>query len=154
MLRQLNRFSGRQNGYTDRRTIWCAPVGARPCRAFLKSHTSRLQPKQRSAIHAKTSTKANRRGYLPSCRYNGASPLRRTQCLLKYCTSRSCCLACSREEKVPRLRRLPVAASFLREYKRNCPDLSLRIMPDIDAGTTRRVAQCGLVQSRPGFTEQ
>ena len=30
--------------------------------------------------------------------------------------------------KVPRLRRFP-DASFLREYKRNCPDSSFRIMP-------------------------
>src|SRR6185503_3092592 len=48
---------------------------------------------------------------------------------LKYCTSRSRCLAFSSVEKVPRLRRFPVDASFLREYNRNSPDLSLRIMP-------------------------
>ena len=78
------------------------------------------------------------------------SRLRCTQCLLKYCTSRSCCFACSREEKVPRLRRLPVAPSFLREYKRNCPDLSLRIMPDIDASTTRRAAPTMRSHTRSG----
>lgn len=47
---------------------------------------------------------------------------------LKYCTSRSCCLACSSVLNVPRLRRLPVAGSFLREYRRNCPDFSFRII--------------------------
>jgi hypothetical protein len=50
------------------------------------------------------------------------------QCFLKYCTSRSCCLAFSNVENVPRLRRLPVEASFFREYRRNSPDFSLRIM--------------------------
>ena len=45
---------------------------------------------------------------------------------------------------MPRLRRFPEDASFFREYKRNCPDLSLRIMRDIDAGTKRRVAQNNL----------
>src|ERR1700677_1488585 len=50
------------------------------------------------------------------------------QCRLKYWTSRSCCFAFSIVAKVPRLRRLPVEASFLREYKRNWPDLSFRII--------------------------
>src|SRR5579863_2832785 len=62
------------------------------------------------------------------------------QCLLKYCTSRSCCLACSSVAKVPRLRRLPVEVSFLREYKRNWPDLSLRIMQRLDAAPRGEVA--------------
>ncbi|MER8426366.1 hypothetical protein NKI50_08525 [Mesorhizobium sp. M0563] len=37
------------------------------------------------------------------------------QCFLKYCTSRSCFSAASRLSNVPRLRRLPVFSSFLRE---------------------------------------
>ena len=36
--------------------------------------------------------------------------------------------AATREENVPRFFRLPVLASFLREYKRYSPDCSLRIM--------------------------
>ena len=36
-------------------------------------------------------------------------------CRLKYCTSRSCCSACARVSKVPRLRRRPVFGSTLRE---------------------------------------
>src|SRR5436190_39027 len=52
------------------------------------------------------------------------------QCRLKYCTSRSCFMAASLLEKVPRLRRFPVCGSTLREYRRYCPDLSLRIMTD------------------------
>ena len=55
------------------------------------------------------------------------------QCLLKYCTARSCCFAFSKVEKVPRLRRLPVLAFFFLEYSRNSPDLSLRIMFRFDA---------------------
>jgi hypothetical protein len=54
--------------------------------------------------------------------------LRRLQCRLKYCTARSWASAFSRVANVPRLRRLPVFASFLREYKRYCPDGSLRII--------------------------
>jgi hypothetical protein len=34
---------------------------------------------------------------------------------LKNCTARSCFCAAAREENVPRLRRFPVLASFLRE---------------------------------------
>ena len=37
---------------------------------------------------------------------------------LKYCTARSCFFAAAKEEKVPRFLRLPVLASFLREYRR------------------------------------
>src|SRR5450432_2870514 len=40
---------------------------------------------------------------------------RRAQCRLKYCTSRSCFSAAARDLKVPRLRRLPVLGSVLRE---------------------------------------
>src|SRR6202035_1881034 len=47
---------------------------------------------------------------------------------LKYCTARSCALAFSIVEKVPRLRRFPVFAFFLREYKRYSPDFSFRII--------------------------
>jgi len=55
------------------------------------------------------------------------------QCRLKNCTARSCCLAVSSVENVPRLRRFP-EASFLREYRRYCPDLSLRIMSGVMPG--------------------
>jgi len=48
--------------------------------------------------------------------------------LLKYCTARSCFTAAAREENVPKFFRLPVFASFLREYKRYSPDCSFRIM--------------------------
>jgi len=41
-----------------------------------------------------------------------------TQCLLKYCTARSCCSAFTRELNVPRLRRLPVEGFFFFEYSR------------------------------------
>jgi len=47
---------------------------------------------------------------------------------LKYWTSRSCRLACTSVENVPRLRRLPVEASFFLEYKRYSPVLSFRII--------------------------
>jgi hypothetical protein len=47
---------------------------------------------------------------------------------LKNWMARSCALAFSREEKVPRLRLLPVLMFFLREYKRYSSDFSLRIM--------------------------
>jgi hypothetical protein len=50
------------------------------------------------------------------------------QCLLKNCTARSCFFAAVKEENVPRFLRFPVLSSFLREYKRNSPDLSLRII--------------------------
>src|SRR5580698_6290240 len=63
------------------------------------------------------------------------------QCLLKYCTARSCCFAFSRVEKVPRLRRLPVLTFFFLEYSRNSPDFSLRIMFHFDACLTGSVAQ-------------
>jgi hypothetical protein len=52
------------------------------------------------------------------------------QCFLKYWTSRSCCFAFSKLENVPRLRRFPVDSSFLREYRRYSPDLSLRIIEE------------------------
>lgn len=50
------------------------------------------------------------------------------QWCLKYCTAFSWASAACLLEKVPRLRRFPVLAFFLREYKRYWPDLSLRIM--------------------------
>jgi hypothetical protein len=62
-----------------------------------------------------------------------AENLVRQEWRLKYCTSRSCCLAASSVLKVPRLRRFPVDVSFLREYKRYCPDFSFRIMIHVDA---------------------
>src|SRR5205807_4495935 len=45
---------------------------------------------------------------------------------LKNCTARSCFSAAWRVLNVPRLRRLPVFGSSLREYKRYWPELSLR----------------------------
>src|SRR6185369_13910193 len=48
---------------------------------------------------------------------------------LKYWTARSWRSAAARVANVPRLRRLPVRAFFLREYSRYLPDGSLRIMP-------------------------
>src|SRR5439155_15850289 len=48
--------------------------------------------------------------------------------LLKNCTARSCFCAAARVLKVPRFLLLPVFGSFLREYKRNCPDFSFLIM--------------------------
>lgn len=53
------------------------------------------------------------------------------QCRLKYCTARSWVSAFSRDGNVPRLRRFPVFAFFLREYNRYCPDLSLRIIGSV-----------------------
>jgi len=50
------------------------------------------------------------------------------QCRLKYCTARSCALALSSDENVPRLRRLPVLEFFFREYSRYSPDFNLRII--------------------------
>src|SRR5450755_3791456 len=47
---------------------------------------------------------------------------------LKYWTSRSCFAAAVRVEKVPRLRRRPVLGFFFREYRRYCPDGSLRMI--------------------------
>lgn len=76
--------------------------------------------------------------------FDGVSPLNSHrsvhQCRLKYCTSRSCCLAASMLANVPRLRRFPVCAFFFLEYKRNCPDLSLRIMLTLDARNVIPVA--------------
>jgi len=46
---------------------------------------------------------------------------------LKYWTARSCCCAACRVWKVPRLRRLPVFAFFLLEYKRYSPVFNFRI---------------------------
>jgi hypothetical protein len=76
---------------------------------------------------------------LPTNRYLAGSG-EGDQCFLKYCTSRSCCFACSRFEKVPKLRRFPVEGSFLREYKRNCPDFNFRIIPVVDAQVSLWVA--------------
>ncbi len=47
---------------------------------------------------------------------------------LKYWTARSWASAARRLANVPRFRRLPLLASFLREYKRNWPVLSFRII--------------------------
>ena len=51
----------------------------------------------------------------------------RAQCLLKYCTALSWSSAAFRVRNVPRFRRLPVLAFFLREYRRYPPDASFRI---------------------------
>ena len=64
---------------------------------------------------------------------------KKNQCLLKYCTARSCFLAAASEENVPRFFLFPVFASFFREYSRNSPDLSLRIMETEDALAGGRV---------------
>ena len=60
---------------------------------------------------------------------------------LKYCTARSCFSAAALDENVPRLRRLPVFASVVREYRRYFPDGSLRIMAIADAAS--RVPRAG-----------
>ena len=52
----------------------------------------------------------------------------RYQCLLKYWMSVSCFFAADSEEKVPRLRRLFVFGSFLREYNLYSPDFNFRII--------------------------
>ena len=57
------------------------------------------------------------------------------QCLLKNCTARSCFCAAASEPNVPKFFRLPVFASFLREYSRYSPDFSLRIMSRRCAGS-------------------
>src|SRR5438128_9398278 len=56
---------------------------------------------------------------------------------LKNCTARSCCLAFSSDENVPKLRRLPVCGFFLREYSRYSPDLSLRIIHQTEMRSRR-----------------
>src|SRR5579862_6858339 len=52
----------------------------------------------------------------------------RAQPRLKYCTALSWASAACLVENVPRLRRLPVFAFFLREYKRYLPSFILRII--------------------------
>jgi len=52
---------------------------------------------------------------------------------LKNCTARSCFLAAASEENVPRFLLFPVFESSLREYNRNSPDLSFRIINTKDA---------------------
>jgi hypothetical protein len=47
---------------------------------------------------------------------------------LKYWTARSWASADFRVSKVPKLRRLPVFGSLLREYSRYCPDFNFRII--------------------------
>jgi hypothetical protein len=42
---------------------------------------------------------------------------------------------------------LPVEASFLREYRRNWPVLSLRIIPGLDAVLRRNVAFCQMISA-------
>lgn len=81
----------------------------------------------------------------------------RSYARLKYCTARSCFWAAAREENVPRFFRLPVFASFFREYKRYSPDCNLRIMTkkrcrSLSAGWQRkgrlRVPDfCGVISS-------
>ena len=50
------------------------------------------------------------------------------QRFLKNWTARSCFCAAPSDENVPKFLRLPVFASFLREYSRYFPDFILRIM--------------------------
>ena len=59
----------------------------------------------------------------------GGSDMKVGQRRLKYWTARSCFIAASRVENVPRLRRLPVLGLSLREYSRYCPELNWRITP-------------------------
>jgi len=63
------------------------------------------------------------------------------QARLKNCTARSCFLAAASDEKVPRFFLFPVFAFFVREYKRNSPDLSLRIITKEMPRTKGRLAQ-------------
>jgi hypothetical protein len=51
-----------------------------------------------------------------------------SQLCLKYCTAFSCASAARLVVNVPRFRRFPVVAFFLREYKRYWPLFSFRIM--------------------------
>jgi hypothetical protein len=53
---------------------------------------------------------------------------------LKNSTARSCFSAASRLANVPKFFRCPVRASFFREYKRNSPDLMLRIISRLRSG--------------------
>src|SRR5437660_820561 len=73
------------------------------------------------------------------------------QCRLKNCTARSCFSAAAREWNVPRLRRLPVFGSILREYSRNLPDESLRIMDGSSKGLAGQstVRTCTAVRRQP-----
>lgn len=49
------------------------------------------------------------------------------------CAPRSSRVAFSRESNFPRLLRLPVAASFLRDHRRNWPDSSVRLLANPEA---------------------
>jgi hypothetical protein len=51
--------------------------------------------------------------------------------------------------KVPRLRRLPVSASFFLEYKRYWPDLIFRIISDLDASYINLAARSERVAFAP-----
>lgn len=62
-----------------------------------------------------------------------ATRARTYEYFLNDCSSRSYRLAFSRESNLPRFMRLPGAASFLREYRRNGPDPNFRTMASPDA---------------------
>jgi len=67
------------------------------------------------------------KGHLALAARSGATGLTYPR-RLKYCTARSRSLAALRVVKVPRFRRLPVLAFFLREYNRYSPDFNFRII--------------------------
>lgn len=62
-----------------------------------------------------------------------APRVRNYERLLQNYASRSARLAFSRESNPPAFLRVPIPAAFLREYKRNRPDSSFRIMANPDA---------------------
>lgn len=91
-----------------------------------------------------------------------AARVRAYECLWNNCTPHSSRFAFSRESNVPRFMprflRLPGAASFLREYRRNWPDSSFRIIanPDVKSKPfaaraifSRRRARLGVLTRRP-----
>src|SRR5579862_5061088 len=66
----------------------------------------------------------------------------RAQPRLKYCTALSWASAACLVANVPRLRRLPVFAFFLREYNRYLPSFILRIMVSSLALLGYRLRRC------------
>ena len=82
-----------------------------------------------------------------SARIRSQRSATKVQCLLKNCTARSCFFAAASDENVPRFFLFPVFASFLREYKRNSPDFSLRII----STSKMRGPRGGLAQATPRY---
>ena len=62
-----------------------------------------------------------------------APRVRSYEYLLKNCTSLSSRVAFSKESNLPTFRRLPAAASFLREYRGAWPDSNFRMMVNPEA---------------------